>query len=53
MSDIPLTYSDVQCGQCFEYFRFDGDLIDHREQIHGTTAPFASRVLVGEGEQPE
>lgn len=37
MSDIPLTYSDIQCGECFEYFRLDGDLIDHRSQLHGST----------------
>lgn len=34
MSDYPHSHSDIQCEVCFEYFRLDGDLIDHREQDH-------------------
>lgn len=46
MSDIPLTHSDVQCEVCLEYFRFEGDLIDHRDREHGIKEPPMSADVV-------
>lgn len=34
MSAYPLSHSDIQCQECFEWFRLDGDLIDHRAKEH-------------------
>lgn len=39
MSEYPLTYSDIQCDRCFEWFRLDGDLIDHRDAYHAALTP--------------
>lgn len=33
-STYPRSYSDIQCGVCFRYFRLEGELMDHQEAEH-------------------
>lgn len=37
--EYPSNHSDIQCSECLLYFRFDGDLIAHRDEEHSTEKP--------------